>query len=191
MPKELRFSKLVQTAGKPETVTLWTKPKDNPSFMKAVNENRIVTVFQKPSGTKKDFGTIGFHQEKFAIYLIFPKPLPQLEDAHIIGIKYELLQEQMENRPLKKKVESKKPIQKDSSQDGSHPARDGVSKFKPESESAKDYQVKIVRTGMLETTLTVNAETISQAEAKALAAVKVQNFEPDNVHDEVKSITQT
>src|ERR1700743_523497 len=108
MPKEIRFSQLVQKSGKPETMILWTQPKEKPSFMKAVRENRVVTVFQKPNGTKKDFGAIGFHQEKFGTYLVFPKKLAKLEDTHIIGIKYELLKEQPPSSPVKKKIESPK-----------------------------------------------------------------------------------
>src|ERR1700761_2924395 len=165
MPKEIRFSKLVQTSGKPETVALWTKPKDNPDFMKAVEENRVITVFQKPNGGKKDFGAFGFHQEKFASYLVFPKKLPKLEDTQIIGIKYELLKEQSPRPPVKKKVELPK-VERLSTRPGSPPARNGIHKFKPD-QVTKEFEVKILRTGTVETILTVNAKTISEAEAKA------------------------
>jgi len=190
MPKEIRFSKLVQMAGKPETVTLWIKPKNNPAFMKAVKENRVVTVFQKPTGIRKDFGTIGFHQEKFAAYLVFPGRLPKFE-AHIIGINYELLQESEQKRPLKKKVEPPKAIRKDFSHDGSLPTRDGIQKLKPKDRSTKKFTVKIVRSGTAKTSLTVNDKTISEAEAIALKMVKAESFKPDEIHAKATSITQT
>jgi hypothetical protein len=190
MPKEIRFSKLVQKGGKPEPMTLWTKPKDNPAFMNAINENRVVTVFQKPTGTKKDFGLVGFHQEQFATYLVFPKPLPKLGEVHVIGIKYDLLQEQPESQTARKKVESPKAVLKDAVPDGSNAVRNGVHKSKPDQESGKTFEVKIVRTGRVETILTVDAMTISEAEANALKTVKSQGFQPEDIHDDVKSITQ-
>lgn len=67
---------------------------------------------------------------------------------------------------MKRKVESSKTVTKDFSQDGSHLARNGVNKLKAKGESTKKFHVKIARTGTVETTLTLNAETISQAEAK-------------------------
>ena len=190
MPKEIRFSKLVQKAGKPEPMTLWTKPKDNQAFMKAINENRVVTVFQKPTGTKKDFGSVGFHQEQFATYLVFPKPLPKLGEVHVIGIKYELLQEPPASRTVRKKVESPKAVLKDAVPAGSNALRNGVHKSKPEEESGKTFEVKIVRTLKVETIVKVSAKTISEAEANALKTVKGQGFRPEDVHDEVKSIAQ-
>jgi hypothetical protein len=190
MPKEIRFSKLIQKAGKPETVSLWTKPKDNPAFMKAIDENRVITVFQKPTGTKKDFGLIGFHQEKFAAYLVFPKPLPQLGEVHVIGIKYELLKEQQENRPVKKDRQLPKTAKKTFIHNGWHPIQDGASKSKAKIEPVKKFEVRIVRIATIETTITISAKNISEAETKALETVKTQNFEPDDVHDEVKSIAQ-
>jgi len=49
MPKEIRFSKLVQKAGQPEPMTLWTKPKDNPAFMKATTRAPVVLAELKSS----------------------------------------------------------------------------------------------------------------------------------------------
>lgn len=188
MPKQIRFNKLVQKAGKPEPMTLWTKPKDNPAFMKAIKENRIVTVFQKPTGAKKDFGLGGFHQEQFATYLVFPKPLPKLGEVQVIGIKYDLLQEQPESRTVGKKVESPKPVLKHAVPGGSNAARNGVHKSETQQETGKTFEVKIVRTGRVETIVKVSATTISEAETNALKTVKAQDFQPEDVHDEVKSI---
>ena len=94
MPKkEIRFGELVNRAGKPEAVTLWSDPKRDRGFMKAVRENRVVTLIQQPFIKKKDFGEIGFHEDPRAAYLIFPKPLHKGEASHVVGIKYELMAE--------------------------------------------------------------------------------------------------
>jgi hypothetical protein len=91
-PKTIRFSELVKRSGKPETATLWTKPGANPAFMKAVRENRVLTIVQQTTGTKKERGEIGFHEQHSAIYLVFPKPLPKAAGiSEVIGIHYELL----------------------------------------------------------------------------------------------------
>jgi hypothetical protein len=92
MPKkEIRFTDLVDRAGKPEPVSLWSDPKQDRAFMKAVRDDRVVTLIQQPFIKKKDFGEIGYHQDPRAAYLIFPKPLPKGEASHVVGIKYELM----------------------------------------------------------------------------------------------------
>ena len=74
MEKECRFNELVKESGHPEVVTLWTKPQQDPGFMRAVRENRVLTVVhQRP---KKDYGLIGFQLQPLAAYLVFPRPLP-------------------------------------------------------------------------------------------------------------------
>lgn len=69
MPKEIRFSKLVEDSGKPETATLWVKPEMDLHLQEALKTNRILTVLQHPGTGKKDFGQIGLHPQKSAIYL--------------------------------------------------------------------------------------------------------------------------
>ncbi len=92
MPKkEIRFGELVSRAGKPEVVSVWADPKKDRAFMKAVRDNRVVTLIQQPFITKKDFGEIGYHQDPRAAYLIFPKSLPKGEPSHVVGIKQELI----------------------------------------------------------------------------------------------------
>ncbi|MDB6025155.1 MAG: hypothetical protein JWM68_1378, partial [Verrucomicrobiales bacterium] len=59
--------------------------------MRALQENRILSVQQNASGS--DFGTIGFHEGKNLSYFVFPKALPQARNTHVIGIKYDLLDE--------------------------------------------------------------------------------------------------
>ncbi len=59
--------------------------------MKAVRDNRVVTLIQQAFIKKKDFGEIGFHRDPRAAYLIFPKSLPKGEASHVVGIKQELI----------------------------------------------------------------------------------------------------
>ena len=103
----VRFLNLVKDAGKPKQALLWSAPEKDSNFMKALRENRIVTVVQPNVGTKKDFGTVGFEKERNASYLVFPKKLPVPEGTKIIGIKYNLLEQSEPEGPLyKPKVEA-------------------------------------------------------------------------------------
>jgi hypothetical protein len=91
--KTARFAVVVKEAGRPETVFLWSKPEHNPDLMKAVRQNRVMTIKQETKGTGKDFGIVGFIQEKNVSYLVFPKPLNPFKDARIIGINYDLIKD--------------------------------------------------------------------------------------------------
>ena len=55
--------------------------------MALVREERVLSLKQEPTGTKKDFGTVGFLQEKYVSYLIFPKPLTPFAGKRVVGIK--------------------------------------------------------------------------------------------------------
>lgn len=90
-PKTVRFDALVESSGRPEPVTLWTKPEDDRDFMRAVREKRVATLVQTNVGTKKDFGVVGFQQEENASYLVFPKAISYPAESKIVGIKYERL----------------------------------------------------------------------------------------------------
>jgi hypothetical protein len=88
----VRFAKVVETAGKPDVVSLWTKPERDKNFMTAVRQNRLMTIKQKTVGSAEDFGVVGFLREKNASYLVFRNPLTQFQDRRIIGIKYDLIE---------------------------------------------------------------------------------------------------
>ena len=92
MGKTRRFGDLVRESGRPEVVTLWTEPKKDRAFSKAIRENRVLTVESDPTSKRKDFGRIGFHQVHGGIYLVFPKALPKTE-SRIVGINYELAED--------------------------------------------------------------------------------------------------
>src|SRR5438477_10191640 len=91
--KTVRFAVVVKECGPPQPVFLWTKPEQNPDLMSAIRHNRVMTVKQETKGARKDFGVVGFVQEKSLSYLVFPKPLNRFKDMRIIGINYDLIRE--------------------------------------------------------------------------------------------------
>jgi hypothetical protein len=87
-----RFASVVEVAGKPQLVSLWTKPERDKHFMGAVRQNRVMTLKQENVGSAKDFGVVGFLREKNVSYLVFPKSLKDFKDRRIVGVKYDLIQ---------------------------------------------------------------------------------------------------
>lgn len=83
-------------------MVLWTKPEENPAFMKAVEENRVLTISQPNVGTRKDFGLVGFFPQRNASYLEFPRALKQEPDTKVVGIQYEEVQQGKPSGPLHK-----------------------------------------------------------------------------------------
>ena len=107
--KTVRFDALVKVAGKPEQVTLWTKPEEDREFMKAVKARRVVTVIQRNVGTKKDYGLVGFFEEKNATFLVFPKSMKEPDGTKVVGIKYERVTSQEPKGELFKPKKGNKP----------------------------------------------------------------------------------
>jgi hypothetical protein len=92
MAATVRFSAVVQASGKPDVYLPLADPKRDRNFMRAVREQRVLSLKQEPTGTKKDFGTVGFVPDKYVSYLIFPKSLAPFVDKRIVGIKYDTLE---------------------------------------------------------------------------------------------------
>lgn len=157
--KEVRFRKLVDTAGKPEIVSLWIDPKRDRGFMKAIKEHRVLTVIQEPRTHKKQFGKLGFHQDPHASYLVFPKPLPVDSESRVIGISYDLAVEPKVADPLPKS------------------ALTAPRKAKKTPPAEKTFTVILRRTGVFETTLEVSACNSREAEQKALEQIRIQPFD--------------
>jgi hypothetical protein len=84
-----RFAALVERCGQPETYTLWRTPEDDLRLKKLIASHHIMTVRQANGGAA--FGEIGFHPEKGATYLVFPKSLRRFEGQRIVGMKWELV----------------------------------------------------------------------------------------------------
>ncbi len=99
MGETVRFSELVKSAGAPEVYLPLSDPRHDRSFMRAVRDERVLSLKQEPAGTKKDFGTVGYLPERFVSYLIFPKSLKRFKDQRVVGIKYDALSEAAVSTP--------------------------------------------------------------------------------------------
>src|SRR4029077_12079301 len=94
MMDTVRFSKIVETVGKPSVHVLWIDPENDTILQKAIKANRVMTIHQPPVGAKTDYGTIGFEKNVSGQVLIFPKSLRSFAfaDKRVIGVKYDLLE---------------------------------------------------------------------------------------------------
>ncbi len=106
--KTVRFSKIVESCGKPDTHLLLIDPAKDKTLQAAIKSNRVMTVYQESGSAKTDHGTIGFEKGTSRQFLIFPKPLKAFLDQHVIGIKYDLL----ESIPVSKNDREPKPTPK-------------------------------------------------------------------------------
>lgn len=88
--KSTRFSEVVEKAGRPETYTLWQKPKADRTLQSLIKKHRIMTVLKTGSGS--DFGMAEFEEREGAIHLAFPKSLKPFANHRIVGIKWELVE---------------------------------------------------------------------------------------------------
>jgi hypothetical protein len=88
----IRFSKVVETAGKPIVHLLWVDPAKDLILQKAIRANRVMTVHQERIRAKADYGTVGFEKGVSGQILIFPKSLESFADKQVIGVKYDLLE---------------------------------------------------------------------------------------------------
>ena len=89
--KTVRFSKVVEKAGAPETYLVLMDPAKDRTLQAAVKAQRVMTVEQESVGTKTDRGEVGFHPGPSRQFLVFPKSLRAFADRDVVGIKYELL----------------------------------------------------------------------------------------------------
>ena len=107
--KSARFSKVVAKCGKPEVYLLMTET--DPDFHKAVEAGKIMSLSSESHGSGTDYGTVGYDKKRHGQLLLFPKSLKPFADAKIIGIKYDLFDEDKSDEkkaPLKRKKETKK-----------------------------------------------------------------------------------
>jgi hypothetical protein len=88
----VRFSKVVEAAGKPIVHLLWVDPAKDATLQKAIKAARVMTVYQQPAPTMADFGAVGFDKNVSGQILIFPKSLKQFSDQRVIGVKYDLIE---------------------------------------------------------------------------------------------------
>ena len=146
----VRFSKVVEAAGKPVVHLLWVDPAKDATLQKAIKATRVMTVYQQPAATKTDYGTVGFDKNVSGQILIFPKSLKQFSDQRVIGVKYDLIEwpavpqsQQAEARPPKHLAKRKPQDPKTPAPTGKRPvieenASARVVKFpRPEAENAE------------------------------------------------------
>jgi hypothetical protein len=91
MMETVRFSKIVEAAGRPVVHVLWIDPDKDPILKKAINATRVMTVHQGLTKAKADYGTVGFEKGIAGQILIFPKSLKRFADSRVTGVKYDLL----------------------------------------------------------------------------------------------------
>jgi hypothetical protein len=89
--KTARFSRIIESCGKPQVYTLWQKPSADRHLQSQIKNNRVMTILKSESGT--DFGIVGFKETKEARYLIFPKSLKRVAEKRIVGIDWALARE--------------------------------------------------------------------------------------------------
>jgi hypothetical protein len=91
MMDTVRFSKIVEAAGRPVVHVLWIDPDKDPILKKAIDAKKVMTVHQGLTTGKADYGTVGFQKGVTAQILIFPKSLERFAEMRVTGVKYDLL----------------------------------------------------------------------------------------------------
>ena len=87
--KSTRFAEVVARSGQPVVHTLWVKPTQDRRFQMLLRNDRVMTILQNENG--RDFGLVGFKEQKGARFLAFEKSLKAFHDHRIVGIKWDLL----------------------------------------------------------------------------------------------------
>ena len=165
--KQVRFSKLVETGGKPEAYLPFSDPETDKTFMRAVKEERVVTLKQDPTSKRKDFGIVGYLKEKYATYLLFPKSLRAFSDQRVVGIDYSVLQSADVHIGGDVSAIPKKPAPKKAKAAPIETKRKGE-KPKPE---PKQFTVEVRLTTTEEKQINVTAWNEREARQKAIAAI--------------------
>ena len=90
MMETVRFSKIVEAAGRPVVHVLWIDPDKDTILKKAINAIRVMTVHQGLTKAKADYGTVGFQKGISGQILIFPQSLKRFANLRVTGVKYDL-----------------------------------------------------------------------------------------------------
>lgn len=106
--KTMRFEKLVASAGKPEPYLVLMDPANDRTLQAAVKANRVVTVHQPSTGTRTDYGAVGFDPGPSRQYLLFPRAVGRFKARRIVGIKYDLLAGDTSTRRKKRPAPARK-----------------------------------------------------------------------------------
>jgi hypothetical protein len=166
----IRFRELVKTSGKPATKSLWTDPKRDRQFSKAVEQKRVLTILPGPGSHKKEFGQIGFRRLPHANYLVFPRPLPS-EGSKVIGIKYDLVEEPAPRDavPFAELERAPKTRERSGRKSQTSAEKKPVEKI---------FHLAARTVAVIETKLELKARNRNDAKSKAHELVKGQGFDP-------------
>lgn len=168
--KQVRFSKLVEEGGEPAAYLPFGDPEKDKSFLRAVREQRVVTIKQEPTSKHKDFGVVGFLKEKYVTYLIFPRSLRPFSGQRVIGIKYDALSPDKVipfGGPQPPRVKAKA---------AKEPKDEPAPKLEPRKEkpapNPKQFSVRVRVTATVEKDVEVTAWNKREAESKAREEVQ-------------------
>jgi hypothetical protein len=182
MGKTVRFAQLVKAAGKPYVATLWTQPKSDRHFTRAVRENRVLTVHQTMGTGKKDFGVVGFHEDKNVSYFVFPKRLRADPETQVVGIKYDLLAPEPVADPLKRG-----PVARKRGRILAHVTRSSEAPIQIEE---TQFSAVVKRTAVWERLISVRAANKTEARQKIATEANAQQYDLHDalVRDEIRAI---
>jgi hypothetical protein len=176
---------LVKAAGKPYVATLWTDPKNDRHFTQAVRENRVLTVHQPVKAHKKDFGVVGFHEDKNVSYFVFPKRLRAQPKTQVVGIKYNLLAPEPVTDPITRASVA---------QPRSHHRRSTTAPTEtPIRIEETEFTAIVKRSAVWERVITVRAANKSEAKRKVATEANSQTYELRDaiVHDQIRTLRST
>jgi hypothetical protein len=194
-----RFASLAKKFGGPYAATLWSDPKSDPDFSKAIKQNRVVTIVSENVGSRKDYGKIGYHPGANASFLIFPKTLPKDDDSRIVGIQYDVLApEPVRGRAIKPAKVVRPAANLPKNLVALPPKLEifrGSKKPSPSRQAHREkaeyrFSALLRRTAVWEQSLTASARTKQEAKKKFQQATKDAVFDPmaAKVETEIKSI---
>jgi hypothetical protein len=142
--KTVRFAKVVERSGAPETRLVLIDPAEDRALQSAVKAERVMTLFQESVGTKTDRGEIGFEPGPGRQFLVFPKSLKPFAGRPVVGIKYilsspEVAKSQWAEAPRTPKKPKLKPAAK-TREEKTEPPKHNVLAFKRPSEAESEEE---------------------------------------------------
>jgi hypothetical protein len=92
----IRFARVVEHSGRPEVYLILTDPKRDAHFQAALKAHRLMTIQHGSGGSQASFGTVGYLPEVRGEVLLFPRSLRTFADDRIVGINFDLLEQERE-----------------------------------------------------------------------------------------------
>jgi hypothetical protein len=181
--RTVRFSDLVKHFGPAHLVTLWSDPNADKTFMRAVEENRVVTIALQNVGTRKDFGLVGFDPKPSATYVVFAKPLSAAKGTRVVGLKYDLIEELPVKDPVSRsQLQPKAQPRARERKKGERGGTDSDHKIVafPEPTPPKKFRVTLSVTAKSQVETEVEAATAKEARTKALESLKNEPVDVTN-----------